>query len=374
MKFKVNKKDFHSAIQNIIGVVPLKTTIPILGNILLDLAGDDLTLTGTDLEVSISTRINVQGGEDGAVAIPAKILFEIVRELPDIPVELECDEEYRITLNTEKGFYRLSGESKEDFPKVSQEETQGSFSVAADHFDSMINKTLFAVSTDELRSTLMGVYFNVSETDMRLVATDGHRLVKVIDKTFSSTDFQSDAIIPTKALNLLSRNLDDTKEIQIKLSEDHIIFELDNTTIYSKGIEGQFPNYERVIPVDNDKEVLIDRELLSASVKRVAIFSNSITHQVRFSLSNNLLHVQSEDIEFGGEAKEKIEVDYSGEDMEIGYNANYLLDILRHLDTKEVILKIKDPISAAIMYPSEQRENEDTLMLLMPIRLNEDSN
>lgn len=372
MKFKVNKKDFHSAIQNIIGVVPMKTTIPILGNILLDLQGDELTLTGTDLEVSISTRINVQGSEDGAVAIPAKILFEIVRELPDIPVELECDEEHRISLNTEKGFYRLSGESKEDFPKVSHDETQASFTVSAEHFDSMINKTIFAVSTDELRSTLMGVYFNVSESDMRLVATDGHRLVKVIDKTFSSTDFQNDAIIPTKALNLLSRNLDDSKEIQIKLSEDHIIFELDKTTIYSKGIEGQFPNYERVIPVDNDKEVLIDRELLSASVKRVAIFSNSITHQVRFSLSNNLLHVQSEDIEFGGEAKEKIEVDYSEEDMEIGYNANYLLDILRHLDTKEVILKIKDPISAAIIYPGEQQEKEDTLMLLMPIRLNED--
>lgn len=372
MKLKVNKKDFHSAIQSIIGVVPLKTTIPILGNILLDLQGNELTLSGTDLEVSISTRIEVQGSEDGAVAIPAKILFEIVRELPDIPVELECDEEYRITLNTEKGFYRLSGESKDDFPKITVEDIVGSFKIEADHFDSMVNKTLFAVSTDELRTTLMGVYFNVSENDMRLVATDGHRLVKVVDNTFSSTDFQSDAIIPTKALNLLSRNLNDTKEIEIKLSEDHVVFELDNTTIYSKGIEGQFPNYERVIPVDNDKEVLVDRELLSSSVKRVAIFSNSITHQVRFSLSENLLNIQSEDIEFGGEAKEKIDVDFKGEDLEIGYNANYLLDILRHLDTQEVRLRIKDAISAAIVYPAEQPENEDTLMLLMPIRLNEE--
>lgn len=372
MKFKVNKKDFNGAIQNIIGVVPLKTTIPILGNILLDLQGNDLTLTGTDLEVSISTRITVTGEKDGSVAIPAKVLFEIVRELPDIPVELECNEEFKITLTTEKGFYKLSGDSKEDFPKVSVEDTQGSFTIDADRFNSMIVKTSFAVSTDELRTTLMGVFFKISEEDMRLVATDGHRLVKIIDKSLSSSDLQNEAIVPTKALNLLSKNLNGAKEITIKLSDDHIIFELENTTIYSKGIEGQFPNYQRVIPDDNDKEVIINRELLSSSVKRVSIFSNSITHQVRLSFSQGTLKVQSEDIEFGGEAKEHIDVDYSGDDLEIGYNANYLLDILRHLDTDEVIFNIKDSISAAIIYPGTQEENENTLMLLMPIRLNED--
>lgn len=372
MKFKVNKKDFYQAIQNIIGVVPVKTTIPILGNILLDLSGNELSLTGTDLEVSIATKIQVQGEEDGAVAIPAKVLFEIVRELPDIPIELECDEEFRISLKTEKGFYRLSGEPKEDFPKISVEESQGNFEIDAERFDRMVNKTLFAVSTDELRTTLMGVYLGVMENELRLVSTDGHRLAKIVDKSFSSPDFQTDTIIPTKALNLLSKNLNGSNKIKVSLSEDHIVFELDKTVIFSKSIEGQFPNYERVIPIDNDKSVVLNRELLSASVRRVSIFSNSITHQIRLSLSNGLVKVQSEDIEFGGEAQESIEADYDTETMDIGYNANYLLDILRHLDSDEIILKLKDPISAGIIFPSDQKEDEEILMLLMPIRLNED--
>ncbi|MCH6558850.1 DNA polymerase III subunit beta [candidate division KSB1 bacterium] len=371
MKFKVNKKTFYQAIQNIIGVVPIKTTIPILGSILVDLQGNELNLTGTDLEVSISTRIEVQGESDGAVAVPAKILFEIVRELPEIPMEFVCDEDYKIVLNTEKGFYKLSGESKDDFPKISVEQSQGSFSIDSEKLDGMINKTIFAVSTDELRTTLMGVYLKIMPDELRMVATDGHRLVKIIDKNFSS-DLEQEAIIPTKALNLLSKNLNGTKEIKINLSEDHIIFELDKTIIFSKGIDGQFPNYERVIPADNDKELTINREQLSSSVRRVAIFSNSITHQIRFSMTKGNVKIKSEDIEFGGEAEETIDADYNYDDLDVGYNANYLLDILRHLDTDEIILKVKDQISAGIIYPINQKENEDILMLLMPIRLNED--
>ncbi|MFQ5823347.1 MAG: DNA polymerase III subunit beta [bacterium] len=372
MKFKVNKKKFNQAIQNIIGVIPLKTTIPILGNILLNLENDDLTIIGTDLEVSISTRIKVQGEADGGVAIPARVLFEIVRELPDIPMEILCDEENKITITTEKGFYRLSGEAKEDFPKISIEESEGSISIDSERLARMINQTIFAVSIDELRTTLMGVYLQVMENELRMVSTDGHRLVKIIDKNFSSKNFQKDLIIPTKTLNLLLKNLINKVKLNVKLSEDHIVIELGDTTILSKSIEGQFPNYERVIPLDNDKEVRINRELLNSSVRRVSIFSNSITHQIRLSISKDLVKIQSEDIEFGGEAEEIINAEYNGEDLEIGYNANYILDVLRHLETDEVIFKLKDPNSAGIIYPSTQKEDEDLLMLLMPIRLNED--
>ncbi len=372
MEFKVNKKELYQAIQNIIGVIPVKTTIPILSNLLLDLQGNELTLTGTDLEVSISTKISVQGKEDGAIAVPAKVLHEIVRELPEFPVEIKSEEGYKITLNTEKGFYRISGESKEDFPKISIEESKGSFSVPSEKLTNMIDKTIFAVSADELRTTLMGVYLKVMENELRMVSTDGHRLAKIVDKGFKSSGFESETIIPTKALNLLLRNVRDAKDIKVSVSDDHIVFELLDTVIYSKCIEGQFPNYERVIPVDNDKRMIVDRELLSSSVRRVSIFSNSITNQIRFSLSKNLVKIQSEDIEFGGEGQESIESDYDGEDLEVGYNANYLLDILKHLDTDEVILELKDPISAGLIYPTTQKENEDLLMLLMPIRLNEE--
>ncbi|NIR48515.1 DNA polymerase III subunit beta, partial [candidate division KSB1 bacterium] len=222
------------------------------------------------------------------------------------------------------------------------------------------------------RTTLMGVYLKVMENELRMVSTDGHRLAKIVDKGFKSSGFESETIIPTKALNLLLRNVRDAKDIKVSVSDDHIVFELLDTVIYSKCIEGQFPNYERVIPVDNDKRMIVDRELLSSSVRRVSIFSNSITNQIRFSLSKNLVKIQSEDIEFGGEGQESIESDYDGEDLEVGYNANYLLDILKHLDTDEVILELKDPISAGLIYPTTQKENEDLLMLLMPIRLNEE--
>ncbi|MFQ5863737.1 MAG: DNA polymerase III subunit beta [bacterium] len=373
MKFKINKTDFYQAIQNVIGVVPVKTTIPILGNVLLHLEENNLTLTGTDLEVSISTRMKVQGEVDGGVAIPAKVLFEIVRELPDIPMELECNEEdHKITITTEKGFYRLSGEAKEDFPKISIEESEEYFLIDSELLARMIDKTLFAVSTDELRTTLMGVYLQVMEKELRMVSTDGHRLVKIVDKKFNSAEFQKDMIIPTKALNLLLKNIQSNEKTKVNLSEDHVVFELGDTTILSKCIEGQFPNYERVIPLDNDKKVVINRELLSSSVRRVAIFSNSITHQIRFCISQDNVKIQSEDIEFGGEAEESIGAEYQGDDLEIGYNANYILDILRHLETDEVMFKVKDATSAGIVYPGNQREDEDLLMLLMPIRLNED--
>ena len=371
MKFTVNKKPFYQAVQNIIGVVPVKTTIPILGNILVDLQGNELSLTGTDLEVSISTKIEVQGDQDGAVAIPAKVLYEIVRELPEIPIAFECDDEFKISLKTDKGFYKLSGVSKEDFPKIVVEGQQDHVTINAQLFNGIINKTIFAVSTDELRTTLMGVLLKISDEQLRLVSTDGHRLVKIDLKNFKS-NLNSEAIVPTKALNLVSKNLNDTEEIKVRLSEDHIVFVLGETVIYSKGIEGQFPNYDRVIPVDNDKTVILNRELLNSSVRRVAIFSNSITHQIRLSVSSGQLKIKSEDIEFGGEAEETIDTDYNYDDLDVGYNANYLLDILRHLDTDEIILKVKDQISAGIIYPTNQKENEDILMLLMPIRLNED--
>jgi DNA polymerase-3 subunit beta len=387
MKFSVNQKDFYQSLQKVVGVVPVKTTIPILSNILLELSGNELTLMGTDLEVSISTKLSVTGNSDGSVAVPAKMLFEIVRELPEIPIGFTVDEDNKISLETEKGFYKLSGEPKEDFPKIQIAESKGSFVVAAEVFSGMIDKTIFSVSTDELRTTLMGVLLKVADNEMRMVATDGHRLVKIIQKNFNSNNFQSEAIVPTKALNLVLKNLparqkaqsgpssaggQDAGEIKVDVSDDHIVFNFDQTTIYSKSIEGQFPNYERVIPIDNNKRLTLNRELLISSVRRVAIFSNSITHQIRFGISKNLVKIQSEDIEFGGEAMESIDADYDGEELEIGYNANYLLDILRHLDSTEVFFELKDSVSAGIVRPVEQGENEDILMLLMPIRLNED--
>lgn len=372
MKFRTNKKNLYNALQHIIGVVPSKTTIPILTNILIDLEGNNLTLSGTDLEVSISTKMEVQGEENGAVAIPAKVLYEVVRELPEVPIQIESDDEFKILLTTEKGFYKLSGESKEAFPKISIEETHGGFEIDAEHFSRMINNTIFAVSTDELRTTLMGVLLQTLANELRMVSTDGHRLVKVVYKNFKAPDLQVESIIPTKALNLLLKNLEANDKVKVEFSENHILFHLKDTSIISKCIEGQFPNYERVIPIDNPYELIVNREQLMSSVRRVSIFSNTITYQVRFSISKDSLTIQSEDIEFGGEAKESIPASFNGDSFDVGYNANYIIDILRHIDTEEIIFKLRDPISAGIIYPITQKQDEELMMLLMPIRLNEE--
>jgi DNA polymerase-3 subunit beta len=388
MKFIVNKTELYQCLQRIIGVIPVKTTIPVLTNILFELDGQRLRLTGTDLEVSIVTFLNVRGEQDGAVAIPAKRLFDIIRELPDVPITLETEKSNRLLLLTEKGNYKLAGESSEEYPHIASESFVSQISYPTSRFLRMVDKTVFAVSSDELRTTLMGVLLEVRPNELRLVATDGHRLAKITDRSYTTAASEPkadalfikqdpalrdalQAIMPTKALQMLTRNADQSEVLEVAISENHLTFRLGATTIYSKLINGQFPNYERVIPADNELTMTIDRDLLSASVRRAAIFANQITHQIRWSLSSNQVTISAEDVEVGGEARETLATQYDGKTMEIGYNAQYVQELLRHVDSEEVLIRLKDPGSAAIVEPLQQKEGEHYMMLLMPIRLNE---
>jgi DNA polymerase-3 subunit beta len=385
MKFVVNKTELFQCLQRIIGVVPVKTTIPVLTNILFELDGQRLRLTGTDLEVSIITFINVRGEKDGAIAIPAKRLFDIIRELPDLPITVEVEKSNRILLTTEKGNYKLAGEASEEYPHIASESFVSQISYPTPRFLRMIDKTVFAVSTDELRTTLMGVLMELRPQEMRLVATDGHRLAKITDKSYSAPAVEAkpealfvkqetgtlQAIMPTKALQMLTRNSDQSELLEVAISENHLTFRLGATTIYSKLINGQFPNYERVIPSDNELTMGIDRDLLAAAVRRAAIFANQITHQIRWSLAPGQVTISAEDVEVGGEARETLAAQYDGKAMDIGYNAQYVQEILRHVDSEEVLIRLRDPGSAAIVEPVQQKEGEHHMMLLMPIRLND---
>lgn len=377
MRFIVQQNLLLGALQKLIGVIPSKTTISILSSFLFELNENNLNITGTDLEISASTSIDVEAQEDGAIAVPAKIILDIVRELPDIPLDISCDENNRISIVTEKGLYRISGESKDEFPNIIFEDSEGNIEIDSNKLYRMINKTIFAVSTDELRMALMGVYFQISENEFRMVATDGHRLVKIIDTDFRSPSFSINIIVPTKALNLLLKNMETSlieanEKIYMQLSESHVVFNFGRASIYSKTLEAKYPKYENVIPLDNDKRLLVNRDSIIASVKRVSIFSNSITHQIRLSISKNKVEVLSEDIEFGGEAKEEIPADYSSDEFEIGYNSHYILDILRSIDSEEVVMMLNNSTSAGIFNPVTQNSGEDFMMLLMPIRLVED--
>ncbi len=372
MQFTVAKSILQKALQKVVGVIPSKTTIPILENVLLELQGNKLQITGTDLEICISTAIAVNGKVDGETTVPAKALNEILRELPEIPIDVQREEENRISIRTANGLYRLASQPKEEFPSIVLEESEGHFDIDANLLARMITRTIFAVSTDELRATLMGVYFQLMSEGFRCVATDGHRLVKIHNSMFKSPEFQKNVIVPTKALSLILRNieaLDEPKNVNIAFGENHLVFKLDETFIYSKIIEGQYPKYENVIPIDNDKKMVVNRDLLASAVRRVAIFSNSYTHQIKFTIHKNLLKISSEDIEYGGEGNEQIEVKYESEPMEIGYNGLYILDLIKNIDTDEVVFLLKDSVSAAIVTPITQRQNEELMMLIMPIRL-----
>jgi len=323
MHFTVSKGVLQKGLQKVIGVIPSKTTIPILENVLLELQENKFQITGTDLEICISTELTVNGDMDGACTVPAKSLNEILRELPEIPVEIQLEDKNKLSIRTQNGLYKLGSQPKEEFPSIVLEESEGQFNIDSGLLSRMINKTIFAVSTDELRTTLMGVYFQLMADQFRCVSTDGHRLVKINNSQIKSPEFHNNVIVPTKALALILRNieaLEEPQDIEISFGENHLIFKLDETFVYSKIIEGQYPKYENVIPVDNDKKMVVNKEELAAAVKRVAIFSNSFTHQIKFVIDNNILKISSEDIEYGGEGNEEISVKYDAEILEIGYN------------------------------------------------------
>jgi len=373
MNFTTSKREFFEALQKVIGVVPQKTTISILTCVLMDLDGDTLNMTGTDLEISITTSLQVSGHEKGSAAIPAKILLEIVRELPDVPLHIQDDSSNKIIIKTEKGEYKIATQPKEDFPKIAVEEGEFSFIMDAGLLSRMVEKTIFAVSIDELRPALTGINIELYPNEIRLVATDGHRLAKVAKVNFPvKKDIQKNLIVPTKTMTLLMKNAQ-SSGVKIQFGEDHVVFYLENSVVYSKLINGAFPNYDRVLPKDNDKELRVNRDLLIAALRRVSIFSSSLTHQVRLILSSHEMTIRSEDIEFGAEAKEVIPSQFSDEWLQIGYNSNYLMDVLRHVDTEEVVFELKDGNNSAIITPAVTEEGESVLYLLMPIRISEET-
>ncbi len=370
MKFTVACSEIQKALTKVSGVVPSKSTLPILENILFILTKNQLRLAATDLEVSISATIDVKGSEDGTVAVPAKRVMETIRALPDIQLVFQADPgTNKIKMITESGEYSLVGESSDEFPAIPQFKSEDQLSLSSTLFRSLINRALFSVSSDELRPAMTGVLLQLKGAEMRVVATDGHRLVRINFTGPAKSKIKKDLIIPAKALSLLARSAEEG-ESTICVDATHVQFAFGSTTLTSRLIEETYPNYESVIPLDNDKQLTVGRDLLLASVRRVALYSSSTTHQVRFSVKKNEMKITAEDVDFGGEAREKINCSYSSEELEIGFNATYLIDILSHIDTPEVVFNFSSSVRAAIITPAVQRENEDVLMLVMPMRLN----
>ena len=370
MKFSISTDELQKALDIIGGVIPAKSTLPILENFLFDVSKNQLTITATDLDTSISISMAVKSSDSGKVVIPAKRLTETIRSLASTELGFAIDmESKKILMNTENGEYKLTGESSENYPTIGSFKANEEIKIDNETLKRLITKTTFAVSSDELRPAMMGIFFQIKKNEIRAVATDGHRLVRFVNTSLSSSKVERDVIIPAKAMSLVLKSFKDA-ESTISFNETHAMFSLGSVTLISRMIEEKYPNYESVIPVDNDKKLIVDRNQLLNSVRRTALYASSTTHQVRFSLKKGSLTVSAEDIDFGSEAKETLTCEYSSDPMEIGFNASYIMDILSHIDTNEVLMMLSSATRASIVKPTDQQAGENLLMLVMPVRLN----
>ena len=374
MKFSAVSSDLHKALSKIISVVPTKSTLPILENVLFELTANELRLTASDLEISMTVALQVSGEEDGRVAVPAKKLNETLRALSSSDIAFTADtSSHRLSLKTDMGEYKMAGESASNFPEAEGIQEEFSLQLGTDLLRSIIARTVYAVSTDDLRPSMMGVLFQWKGEEFYAVATDGHRLVRIKHAgalAEANTEGNRDVIIPSKALNIVAKSLGDG-EVTVVFGRSNVRFTFGEMTLISRIIDERYPNYEGVIPLENDKELTVNRSALISAVQRCSIFSNAITNQIRFSVAKEELRVSAEDVDFGGEARETVSAQFSvDEELEIGFNARYITEALQHLTTDEVDFFFSAPTRAGLIQPKEQKEDLEILMLVMPLRLN----
>lgn len=371
MKFIVSSSALLKQLSAINGVVTTNPVVPILENFLFEIKEGKLTITASDLHTSIMTKIDVEAKEDGNIAVPAKILIETLKNLPEQPVTFSIDHQtYSIEISSDNGRYKLAGENATDFPKIATVTNATTVEMSTDVLSSAISNTIFATSNDELRPSMTGVYINLCSTNATFVATDGHRLVRYRRVDIASPD-EASLIIPRKALNLLKSTLpSENVPVTVEFNSSNAYFNFGTIKMICRLIDERFPDYENVIPVDNANHMTIDRIEFLSSLRRIAIYANKTTHQVRLKLSGSELQVSAEDLDFSNEANERLSCDHDGEDVEIGFNAKFLVEMLSNISSKQVTLQFSTPNRAGLIVPSDKSENEDILMLVMPVMLN----
>lgn len=369
MKLTINNQSLQSTLQHLGKVTPTRSTIPILNSVLFEAGEGGLTLRATDLEITMVVTAPASVSEPGSVAIEFRRLMDIANALSESEVTISANEENRVTLETGFGNYDVGGSPAEEFPSIPEVDNKKEVMLKSETLERLILKTVFALSTDELKPALMGALFDFGSDRVTSVATDGHRLSICSRTDYESRGFTGNVIVPRKFLLLLSQHLGEREDVTVWVGDNHLTVSLNGITLFSRIIDERYPDYASVIPAGNDKIVKADRENLLATVKRVAIFSNRSTKQIALHLSSGGSQITTEDPESASKAQEEINLGYDGDDLVVGYNAMYLSDILSHLDTETVVLKLKTPISAGLILPDEQAENEEITMLLMPMRL-----
>ncbi len=372
MKFIVNSAYLLKQLSNINGVITTNPVVPILENFLFELEKGALTVTASDLQTSMITELQVESKEKGSLAVPARILLDTLKNLPEQPVTFSIDEStYSVEIISDNGRYKLSGENATDFPKVPAVSNDFSAEVSSEVLARAINNTIFATSNDELRPAMTGVYVNLGDKNTTFVATDGHRLVR-----YRRTDVKSDngnaIIIPRKALNLLKATLPaENAEVVVNFNMANAFFRFGNIRMICRLIDERFPDYENVIPSGNNIKMTIGRNDLLGALKRISIYANKTTHQVRLKITGSELQISAEDLDFSNEANERLSCEHDGEDIEIGFNAKFLVEMLGNMDSEQIRLTMSAPNKAGVILPAEKDKAEDFLMLFMPVMLNQ---
>jgi len=371
MKFIVNSVNLLKSVQALGGVLNSKNTLPILDNFLFQLAGNSLTITASDLETIMSVDLELEMADgDGQVAVPARLLIDTLKAFSNVPITFTVANDHKIELAAGDGKYNLSGYNAEEFPKQPEMGESVNVDLESSILVNAINKTLFATGNDELRPVMAGVYCDLHESDITFVATDAHKLVRYRRSNISPGS-QVSFILPKKPLNLLRNTLpNDETIVKIDYTEKNTIFTFDHYRLVCKLVDGRYPNYEAVIPKENPNVLTVDRQAFLNVIRRVSIFANKSTHQIRLKIMGQELVLSAEDLDYSNAAQERLTCNYNGEDMDIGFNSRFLIEMLTNLESEEISFHMSQPNRAGLIIPDTNSEDEDILMLIMPVMLN----
>lgn len=371
MKFIVSSSYLQKHLQMLGGVINSNNTLPILDNFLLELNGKELKVSASDMETTMLTALEVESDDDGSIAIPAKLLLDTLKTFPEQPLTFSVDKNI-MTVSHDKGSSEIACASGEEFPKAVSLNDPSSTTILGDTLATAINKTIFAAGNDDLRPVMSGVFFQFSTESLTFVATDAHKLVRYRREDLSANE-TAEFIMPKKPLNLLKAMLQGSEtEVLIEYNESNAQFTFDSTSIICRLIDGKYPNYEAVIPKENPNKLVIARNQFLNSVRRVSIFSNKTTHQIRLKMAGAELNISAEDLDYSNKADERLTCDYQGDDMQIGFNSRFLIEMLNNLNCDDVSLEMSMPNRAGILTPVDGLDDgEHVTMLVMPVMLNQ---
>lgn len=370
MKFIVSSSSLLKHLQQISGVINANTVLPILEDFLFEIQDKKLNVVATDLETVMRVQMDVESKTNGKVCIPAKILLDSLKNIADQPLTFNIDKNFAVEITSDNGKYKVMGENPDNFPKEPAADDTTGFTMSSHALLTGINKTLFAVSNDDLRPAMTGVFFELTNDSVQFVATDAHRLVryKRTDTKGAKTD---SFIVPKKPLNLLKNALPDNEdELTISYNSNHLFVNHGSTQMICRLIDARFPDYKVVIPADNPYSLIVNKDDFQNALRRVNVFSNKSTNQVALNITGSELQMAAQDVDFSFEGNERMNCQYDGEDLQIAFNAKFLIEMLNAADTENVKLELSTPTKAGLIKPTEQAEGEELLMLVMPLMLN----